>query len=268
MNRLTNTLKSLFLSALNSTFPPVRLLFSETSIIIPPDGFGAVEENLAYNIYFKRNEISSADTIIDLGAHVGTFTIWTVINAKKGAKIIAVEPDKENYSTLLQNLDMYKQLIENREIRVIPINKAVWHRSGKVKLKPSTWSEAHQVSNSGTEEVEAITLDELLNQAKGTTLIKMDIEGAETKVLESSHRLDQVSAISVEAHSNEDTVREILLSRGFKVETHIYKIGADLLHYWVKAKPRPYTSLIAIYRLIASHIGKPTVTIIKAKRNS
>jgi len=143
MNRLTNTLRSLFLSTLNSTFPPVRLLFSETSIIIPPDSFGAVEENLAYNIYFSKNEISSADTIIDLGAHVGTFTVWTIINAKNGASIIAVEPNKENYSILLRNLDMYKQLIENKKIRVIPINKAVWHRSGKVKLKPSAWSEAH-----------------------------------------------------------------------------------------------------------------------------
>jgi len=113
-----------------------------------------------------------------------------------------------------------------------------------------------------------MTLDELLTQAKGTTLIKMDIEGAEIKVLESSHRLDQVSAVSIEAHSNEDTIREILLSRGFKVETHTYRLGADLLHYWVKAKPRPYTMLISIYRLIASHIGKPTITIVKAKKNS
>jgi len=146
MSRLVNTLRSLFLAALNNTFPSVRLLFSGTSLVIPPDGFGAVEENLAYNIYFNRDEIGSADTIIDLGAHVGTFTIWTIIHAKKGTTII--------------------------------------------------------------------------------------------------------------------------ISKGFKVEILTYKIGVDLFYHWVKAKPRPYASLIAIYRLIVSTMAKPTVTIVKAKKNS
>jgi len=268
MSRLVTTLKLLVLSALNKIFPPIHLLFSGISLVIPPDSFGAVEENLVYNIYFSQDEIRSADTIIDLGAHVGTFTLWAIINAKKGATIIAVEPVKENYTILMRNLDIYKQIIRNKKIHIIPLNKAVWYRSGKVKLKLSTFSDAHRISSSGTVEAEAITLDELLNQAKGTTLVKMDIEGAETKVLKHSHRLDRVSAISLEAHSNENVIRNILVSKGFKVETHFYRTPTDSFYYWVKAKPRPYTSLIAAARLITPHINKSTATIVKAKKNS
>lgn len=57
------------------------------------DGYDAVEETLFHNVYFKPHEIRDADTIIDLGAYIGGFTIYATLYAKSGAKIITVEPN-------------------------------------------------------------------------------------------------------------------------------------------------------------------------------
>jgi len=83
-----NSLKTAFVMGLNRLFPSeLRLaLPSGISFFILPDSFGAVEENLFYGIYFSGEELSSADTIIDLGAHIGTFTVYAIMNAKRGPR--------------------------------------------------------------------------------------------------------------------------------------------------------------------------------------
>jgi len=121
-----NKLRQLFIKSLNSLFPEIRLtLPSGYSILSLPDAFDAIEENLAYNFYFNREEIRQADTILDLGAHIGTFSIYTIINARKGAKLIAVEPVKQNYAMLLRNLRLFKELIAKKKLRIYALNKAV-----------------------------------------------------------------------------------------------------------------------------------------------
>jgi len=258
-------LRQLFIKSLNSLFPEIYLTLPlGISILSLPDAFDAIEENLAYNFYFNRDEMLQADTILDLGAHIGTFSIYTIISAKKGAKLIAVEPAKQNYVMLLRNLKLFRELIAKKKLRIYALNKAVWHRGGKVKLSLSAWSETHYVSEeSGGEEVEAVTLDELLDLAEGVTLVKMDIEGAETRVLKEARKLNKVSAISAEVHSSTEEIEEVLRSNCFNAQLFRYPVGPDLAHYWMKSKPKTYSLLIATYRLIVSNIAKPTITIVK-----
>jgi len=247
-----NSLKTAFVMGLNYLFPSeLRLaLPSGISFFILPDSFGAVEENLFYSIYFSGEELSSADTIIDLGAHIGTFTVHAIMNAKRGAKIVAVEPCRRNYIVLLRNIAMFREHIKSRKLHVYAINKAVWYRSGRVKLHQSVWSETHYVSEeSGEEEVEALTLDELLDLAEGVTLVKMDIEGAELSVLKEARKLSKISAIFVEAHCNAEEINRVLRSNGFTVKTLRYPIGPDLAYYWAKVRPKAYSLLVAAYNL-------------------
>jgi len=261
-----NSLKTAFVIGLNRLFPAeFRLTLPwEVSLVILPDSFGAVEENLFYSIYFSREELSSADTIIDLGAHIGTFTVNAIINAKRDAKIVAVEPCRRNYAVLLKNMAMFREHIKSKELHVYAINKAVWFRSSRVKLHRSIWSETHNISEkSGGEEVEAVTLDELLDLAEGVTLVKMDIEGAELGVLKEARKLSKVSAISVEAHSNAEEIERALSSNGFTVKIFRYPIGSDLAYLWAEVRPKAYSSLVATYRLITSNLVKPVVTIVK-----
>jgi len=186
------------------------------------------------------------------------------MNAKRNAKIIAVEPCRGNYMILLKNIGMLKEYIRNKRLYVYAINKAVWHRSGRVRLHLSGWSEGHHVSEeNGGEDVEAVTLDELLDIAEGITLVKMDIEGAEAKVLKETRKFSKVSKISVEVHSNIKDVEGFLRSNGFYVWLFRYPIGSDLVRYWVRTKPKAYSWLIAAYRFTASNLAKPLVTIVK-----
>jgi len=132
----------------------------------------------------------------------------------------------------------------------------------------SVWSETHHVSEeSSGEEVKAVTLDELLDLAEGETLVKMDIEGAELLVLKESRKLSKVFAISVEAHSNTEEIEGALCANGFAVKILRYPIAHDLAYRWAKVKPKAYSLLIAAYRLIASSLAKPVVTIVKGVRN-
>ena len=85
-------------------------------IYLLTDGFGAFEENLLteINIYFGAETVKYADTIIDLGAHIGTFTLYAILHAKPNTCIIAVEPDRTNYRILLNNLIKLNKIIKEK----------------------------------------------------------------------------------------------------------------------------------------------------------
>jgi precorrin-6B methylase 2 len=87
-----------------------------------------LEENLLIpksNVYFDIHTIRNADTIIDLGAHSGSFTIYSLLHFKPRAKIIAVEPDRNNYRLLLNNLKIFESVINEKKLRVLALRKAV-----------------------------------------------------------------------------------------------------------------------------------------------
>jgi len=44
------------------------------------DGYDAIEENLFYNVYFRAEELSDADNVVNLGAYVGAFTLYAILN--------------------------------------------------------------------------------------------------------------------------------------------------------------------------------------------
>ena len=93
----------------------------------------------------------------------------------------------------------------------------------------------------------------------------MDIEGAEHRVLKKA-KLDNVEAISLEAHGDPSEVLRALRKQGFETQIHIYPIRKELSAAWLRASPKAYTLLAASYRLTASLIAKPTITIIKGHR--
>jgi len=262
-----NKFRFAFIKGLNTTFSIVRLTTpSGVHIIMLPDSFGAIEENLFCSIYFSGEELASADTIIDLGAHIGSFTVYAILSAKPNARLIAVEPCRRNYSVLLKNISLLKELVAGKKLSIYALNKAVWSEKRRVRISFSEWSETHHVSTNGVEEVEAVTLDELLDMAKGATVVKMDIEGAEVEVLKKLGRPELISSISIEPHSNDEGLIQILHRQGFAVEAARYRIDPSLALSWLKTKPRRYTSLVAMYRLIVSSIAGPAITIIKGHR--
>jgi FkbM family methyltransferase len=49
-------------------------------------------------------EIAAGETVVDLGAHIGSFSLAAL---RKGARVVAVEPDPANFSILKENLSRW-----------------------------------------------------------------------------------------------------------------------------------------------------------------
>ena len=96
--------------------------------------------------------------------------------------VIAIEPDPKNFDILRKNI-----LLNNlRNVRTF--NLAAWSKKDKLKLfigDFSAWHSAKTNFGQGYFVVQALTLDEILNQVnvKKITFVKIDVEGAELEVL-------------------------------------------------------------------------------------
>ena len=174
-----------------------------------------------YDGFYKMRE---DDVVIDVGAHVGLFTLKA---AKRARTVVAVEPHPFNYRLLLRNIAF------NRLRNVIPVNLALSNYDGISKLyigkdsvSHTTKKEMRSISPPCIEylEVEVKTLDRLADELKlgKVTFIKIDVEGAELHVLKGAKRLlagnDVFLAISAYHTSMQPyEIYRYLRRRGFTV---------------------------------------------------
>lgn len=126
--------------------------------------------------------IDESDVIIDIGAHIGLFSLYVSQFCKNGS-IYCFEPIKENYELLLFNTNL------NRLKNVKIFQKAVADKSEIVKIHLSSDAAAHSLFGKGSscQEVESISLKEILdeNKIENCNLLKMDCEGSEYLIMNS-----------------------------------------------------------------------------------
>jgi FkbM family methyltransferase len=130
-------------------------------------------------------------TVLDLGAHIGSFAILAA-RLRSDITIHSYEPSSENLRLLRQNL-----VLNGVEHRVATHRVAVSDGDGLVQLRVSGPTDAFNIvappierlnGDRSTEDVPARTLRSILRDV-GTErldLLKMDVEGSEYAVLESS----------------------------------------------------------------------------------
>lgn len=172
---------------------------------------------VVHEIFYKNDyrgiDLRNNDSVLDLGANVGLYTLWVAPQVKK---VISVEPLLQNFRLLNLNIK-WNDLAE----KVTPVNKAVFSKKIKKKLFLSN-SGAHasfEYKSNNSLEVETITIDELSHIMNvKPEILKIDIEGAEVEALKgASQTLERAREIIIECHSEELTekVREILSSFGY-----------------------------------------------------
>jgi len=126
-----------------------------------------------------KKEIKKGNVVLDIGAHIGYYTLIFAKLVGEEGKVFAFEPDPTNFSLLKKNVEI------NGYKNVELVQKAVSNKNGKIKLYLSEENSGdHRIYNShdGRKfiEVEAIRLDDYFKNYNGAIdFIKMDIQGAE-----------------------------------------------------------------------------------------
>lgn len=143
--------------------------------------------------------IDKDDVVIDVGAHIGLFSLFISQYCKHG-KIFSYEPIKENFNILKENLEL------NNIKNIIPFNFAVSNQSGKSKIFINFDDSAHSIFNSGKDfiEVNSITIKSIFDQNKieNCNLLKLDCEGAEYEIVDSISKeyFLKIDKIMIEYH--------------------------------------------------------------------
>lgn len=126
-------------------------------------------------------DIKDNDTIIDIGAHIGSYTIFAARQAKNG-HVLAFEPDPDNYTQLRKNIK------ENNLSNIIVSSMAVSDKTGTIFFNKDTLNTAESSlykSGNKTISVESTTLAEIFKKEdiKRCNILKLDCEGAEYNIM-------------------------------------------------------------------------------------
>ncbi len=148
-----------------------------------------LDHSFEHDIFFSSipyYKVPSNAVVIDVGAHIGTFSLLMADKAPKG-KFFALEPADDTYEVLEKNV------VENQlQGKMIPCKIALYNTNSTVKLfhdeQSGNWGHSIVSELSKTfEEVETITMDRFFEQhaINKCDLIKFNCEGAEFKIIES-----------------------------------------------------------------------------------
>lgn len=156
--------------------------------VVPRD-FGVTLELHATGGYenasrrFCLDHLQPGMTFVDIGAHVGLFSVPAARRVGASGRVIAFEPDPDNRRMLEENIS------RNRIEAVQVHSEALCDRDGRLPFHRSAFNTGdHQLFHSGRGrtgcEVDVARLDTVMARLGGPVhLIKMDVQGAEAKVL-------------------------------------------------------------------------------------
>jgi FkbM family methyltransferase len=171
------------------------------------------------------------DIVVDIGAHMGRYTIISAKRVGVNGKVVAIEAHPGNFEMLNRNIKL------NQLTNVISMNYAVYSKETKIKLYLPEEESGYTIYNTimsnraGTEDkfvqVNANTMDYLLqlNQINEEQVnwIKIDVEGAELEVLKGAQNILSKSkdiALLIEVHGSENymPILNFLSLYNFKIE--------------------------------------------------
>jgi len=188
--------------------------------------YGSWEALQYHNDYEELIEFSEDDVVYDLGANVGVFTKWLLNQFNNIKHIYAFEPTP--------NLVSYMNKTFQNNSNVTIFGKAISDRNKTTIFQTFLNSVSNTLIDfenknhtySGGIEVECINLEEFItqNNLSQPTLLKVDIEGSEYDLINSSSDefLSNIPKIILEFHRNYNgevwSIIKRLLNLDFKVK--------------------------------------------------
>lgn len=188
---LLDPLEPLLLRMAPRMIPPPR---SDTEVLIPfglrllvPAGYSAAR-SYGTGLYepavtrFFKSTLKNGMTVLDLGAHVGYYTVLASRLVGPSGRVYAFEPDPVTYRYLVLNVEA------NSCANVVTVNRAVSDRAETASFLHDPYgAESHLTGTPvvGAIDVQTVTLDDFFSGAgwPRVDLVKVDVEGSEPKVL-------------------------------------------------------------------------------------
>ena len=193
-----------------------------------------------------ENIINNGDFVIDVGAHIGYYTLFMAKLVGENGKVFAFEPHPLNFKILKKNIEL------NNYQNVIFENKAVSNKNGKTNLYISKKNSGmHRIHPSKYCEekipVDLVKLNDYFQQSvlNKICLIKIDAEGSEFEVLKGMSNALKNSQIKIlmefvpehliEHGTQPSEMLNFLSEHGFKIfyiDENIQKV--EKLKNWTK----------------------------------
>lgn len=207
------------------------------------------------NTYLRGlKEIKEGAVVIDVGAHIGFFSVLMTSKAKD-IKVLAFEPNPDNFTFLKENIK-----INHLENKVFPFKAALADKGGrkiKFNVHPDnlgmhssvfSYRELRKEKGELAFEAKTTSLEEIFRKNKLTKcdLLKMDCEGCEYPVLFSTPEgvLRKIGSLTLEYHPGGDiqAVKRRLENAGFstRFDQPVPLVGrlihAPLLKAWRRSQ--------------------------------
>jgi FkbM family methyltransferase len=168
--------------------------------------------------------LKPGDVFVDVGAHIGFFSLLAASWVGSRGKVFAFEADSELFQKLQSNAAEYSWFK--------PYFKAVWKESGSLSFSnphqpgETGWGKLATVRDEGNlVTVEAISLDEWHESVGGlpVRLVKIDAEGSEPFILQGAQHLFTKARPYLIIELNDELLREVGQSQ---------ELVANLLKSW------------------------------------
>jgi FkbM family methyltransferase len=151
---------------------------------------------------FRTNR--EAGVIIDAGANIGIASLW-FSTGYPNFHVIAIEADPAICKVLGQNIDL------QQATNVTVMHRAVWDNDDELLSFSADGADGGHVLAGARTTVRSIRLKHLL-EAQPVEMLKIDIEGAEIRVLQDCRAaLENVNNIFIEFHSFTETSQRLSL---------------------------------------------------------
>ena len=169
--------------------------------------------------FFRNNDLDNNISFVDIGAHVGYFSLLTSFLISENANVYAFEAAKGTFDLLKKNLEnrpniqVFHNALTDSEMDLIfyefPVLYSEYNTLHVAQFEHEKWFKKFQpIENT----VKSITLDAVFEKfALKNAVIKIDTEGAEAQVI--------AGAKAVLVHQNPVIIMEFLTDK-YKNEGH------------------------------------------------
>ncbi|HUF66841.1 MAG TPA: FkbM family methyltransferase [Gemmatimonadaceae bacterium] len=227
----------------------------------PHDGFGRLVcyfGEAADEIFpFLQRYVQPGMTIVDVGANIGTHCLYSGTRAGSTGHIVAFEPDPTTAELLLENLA--ENGLSNVEVHEICLSDT----PGRVELflnRDSAKTSIVRPSDSPIE-LDAQRLDAIIEPGTVIDLLKIDVEGADYKVLEGARHIFEAAPpaiVIIEVTEQGSEIWNFLRSFGYRMCAY------DATDDELQELEQPTFNCYAIHESVPlSHVGNDRYRLVK-----